>query len=91
MRTIEEGALVIAHCMAPKERLWGLVLRLDGVDPAAPGLARAEEAALQRAAAAAGLAPRLRYGGTDTQVHAPFFASTSALADAVIAASKRAL
>lgn len=33
----------------------------------------------------------LRYGGTDTQVHAPFFASTSALADAVIAASKRAL
>ena len=47
---------------------WGgqrLVLRLDGVDAAAPGLDRAEERALQGAAAAAGLAPQPRYGGAD--------------------------
>ena len=47
---------------------WGdarLVLRLDGLDPAAPGLDRAEEVALQGAAAAAGLAPQPRFGGAD--------------------------
>jgi len=47
---------------------WGdrrLVLRLDGVDPAAPGLDRAEEVALQGAAATAGLAPQPRFGGAD--------------------------
>ncbi len=47
---------------------WGdrrLVLRLDGVDPAAPGLDRAEEVALQDAAAAAGLAPKPRFGEAD--------------------------
>ncbi|MHA7816678.1 MAG: phosphotransferase [Pseudohaliea sp.] len=47
---------------------WGehrLVLRLDGLDPAAPGLDRAEEHALQGAAAAAGLAPPPRFGCAD--------------------------
>ena len=50
---------------------WGghrLVLRLDGLDPAAPGLDRAEEVALQGAAAAAGLAPTPRFGGVDLLV-----------------------
>ncbi len=45
---------------------WGehrLVLRLDGVDAAAPGLDRSEEVVGQAAAAAAGLAPRPRYRG----------------------------
>jgi aminoglycoside phosphotransferase (APT) family kinase protein len=47
---------------------WGdtrLVLRLDGLDPATPGLDRVEEVALQGAAAAAGLAPQPRFGGAD--------------------------
>ena len=38
MQTIEEGALVIAHCMAPKERLWGLLLRLDATGAVIRGL-----------------------------------------------------
>jgi len=26
---IDEGALVVVHCRAPKEKIWGLLLRLD--------------------------------------------------------------
>lgn len=35
---IEEGALVVVCCSGPKEKLWGVVLRLDHVGVALRGL-----------------------------------------------------
>jgi hypothetical protein len=36
--SIEVGSLVIAHCMGPKEKVWGVVLRLDQVGVVLRGL-----------------------------------------------------
>ncbi len=36
--TIEVGALVVVHCTAPREKLWGVLLRLDGVGAVIRGL-----------------------------------------------------
>jgi len=35
---IEAGSLVIVHCMAPKEKLWGILVRLDAVGALVRGL-----------------------------------------------------
>ncbi len=34
----EEGALVVAHCSNPREKLWGVLLRLDTVGATIRGL-----------------------------------------------------
>ncbi len=31
MDSIEQGSVVIIHCREPREKLWGMLLRLDGV------------------------------------------------------------
>ena len=38
MSTVGEGALVLMHCSNPREKLWGLVLRLDAVGVVLRGL-----------------------------------------------------
>jgi hypothetical protein len=38
MRSIEAGAVVVVHCMSPKEKLWGVLLRLDTVGVVVRGL-----------------------------------------------------
>ena len=35
---IEEGALVVVHCSSPREKLWGVLLRLDAVGAVLRGL-----------------------------------------------------
>ena len=35
---IEVGSLVILHCGNPREKMWGLLVRLDGVGVAVRGL-----------------------------------------------------
>jgi hypothetical protein len=35
---LEAGDLVIVHCLAPKEKLWGVLLRLDPVGALLRGL-----------------------------------------------------
>ncbi len=35
---VEEGALVVVHCLQPKEKLWGVVLRLDRLGVVVRGL-----------------------------------------------------
>ncbi len=35
---IEEGALVVIHCSSPREKLWGVLLRLDAVGAVLRGL-----------------------------------------------------
>jgi hypothetical protein len=35
---IEEGSLVILHCGNPREKMWGLLVRLDGVGVVVRGL-----------------------------------------------------
>ena len=38
MREIEPGDLVIVYCTEPKEKLWGLLRRLDRLGPVIRGL-----------------------------------------------------
>ncbi|HHQ48991.1 MAG TPA: hypothetical protein ENK19_08940 [Acidobacteria bacterium] len=38
MESIEAGALVVLHCTAPREKLWGVLLRLDTVGAVLRGL-----------------------------------------------------
>ncbi len=38
MDGIEEGSLVILHCGNPREKMWGLLVRLDGVGVVVRGL-----------------------------------------------------
>ena len=38
MNAIEAGAVVIVHCMNPKEKLWGVLLRLDPVGATVRGM-----------------------------------------------------
>ena len=38
MESIEPGALVIVHCRDPREKMWGVLLRLDGVGLVLRGL-----------------------------------------------------
>jgi hypothetical protein len=38
MDAIEPGQLVILHCCNPKEKIWGLLVRLDGVGAVVRGL-----------------------------------------------------
>ncbi len=38
METVEAGALVLVHCSSPKEKLWGVLLRLDAVGLVVRGL-----------------------------------------------------
>lgn len=38
MKTIEADALVVIHCASPKEKLWGMLLRLDAVGIVLRGL-----------------------------------------------------
>jgi hypothetical protein len=35
---IDPGALVVVHCSSPKEKLWGMLLRLDAVGVQVRGL-----------------------------------------------------
>ena len=35
---VETGALVVVHCLQPKEKLWGVVLRLDELGVVVRGL-----------------------------------------------------
>lgn len=35
---VETGALVVVHCIQPKEKLWGVVLRLDELGVVVRGL-----------------------------------------------------
>ncbi len=35
---VEAGALVVVHCLQPKEKLWGVVLRLDQLGVVVRGL-----------------------------------------------------
>ena len=35
---VESGALVVVHCLQPKEKLWGVVLRLDQLGVVLRGL-----------------------------------------------------
>jgi hypothetical protein len=38
VNAIEPGAVVIVHCMNPKEKLWGVLLRLDPVGVTVRGM-----------------------------------------------------
>ena len=38
MTTIEPGSIVIVHCTAPREKLWGLLVRLDAVGAVIRGM-----------------------------------------------------
>lgn len=38
MNCIEKGDLIIVHCLNPKEKIWGLLLRLDSIGPVIRGL-----------------------------------------------------
>lgn len=38
MRGVDEGSLVIVHCRDPKEKMWGVLLRLDPVGLVLRGL-----------------------------------------------------
>ncbi len=38
MSSVGEGALVLMHCGSPREKLWGLLLRLDAVGVVLRGL-----------------------------------------------------
>ncbi len=38
MSELEVGAVIIVHCRDPKEKLWGLLQRLDGVGVALRGM-----------------------------------------------------
>jgi hypothetical protein len=38
MEAFEPGALVIVHCLEPREKLWGVLLRLDRVGTVLRGL-----------------------------------------------------
>jgi hypothetical protein len=38
MEAIDTGALVIVHCREPREKMWGVLLRLDAVGLTARGL-----------------------------------------------------
>ena len=38
MEAIETGALVIVHCREPKEKMWGVLLRLDAIGLTVRGL-----------------------------------------------------
>ncbi|NOZ95059.1 MAG: hypothetical protein GXP47_10030 [Acidobacteria bacterium] len=38
MTAIEVGALVVVHCASPREKLWGVLLRLDQVGAVVRGL-----------------------------------------------------
>jgi hypothetical protein len=38
MTTIETGSVVIVHCTAPREKLWGLLLRIDAVGAVIRGM-----------------------------------------------------
>ena len=38
MAIVEAGALVVVHCTAPREKLWGVLLRLDRVGAVVRGL-----------------------------------------------------
>ena len=38
MRSIEAGAVVVVHCSSPREKLWGVLLRLDTVGVVVRGL-----------------------------------------------------
>lgn len=38
MRSVDVGALVVVHCLSPKEKLWGVLLRLDTVGVVVRGL-----------------------------------------------------
>ncbi len=38
MNGMESGSLVIVHCANPKEKMWGLLLRLDGTGAVVRGM-----------------------------------------------------
>jgi len=38
MEAIDAGALVIVHCREPKEKMWGVLLRLDAIGLTVRGL-----------------------------------------------------
>lgn len=38
MPDLEPGAIVVLHCTAPKEKMWGLLLRLDAVGVVVRGM-----------------------------------------------------
>lgn len=38
MDAIEQGSLVVVHCLGPREKLWGVLLRLDQVGAVVRGL-----------------------------------------------------
>ena len=38
MKVMEEGALVIINCLETKEKIWGVLLRLDHLGPVVRGL-----------------------------------------------------
>jgi hypothetical protein len=38
MEAIDVGALVIVHCREPREKMWGVVLRLDSIGLVVRGL-----------------------------------------------------
>ena len=38
MESIGEGSVVVVHCREPREKLWGMLLRLDGVGVVLRGL-----------------------------------------------------
>lgn len=38
MPTIDVGSVVIIHCTAPREKLWGLLLRIDAVGAVIRGM-----------------------------------------------------
>jgi non-ribosomal peptide synthetase component F len=38
MEAIDAGALVIVHCREPKEKMWGVLLRLDAIGVVVRGL-----------------------------------------------------
>ena len=38
MTTIETGSVVIVHCSGPREKLWGLLVRIDAVGAVVRGM-----------------------------------------------------
>jgi len=38
LEAIDQGSLVVVHCLGPREKLWGVLLRLDPVGVVVRGL-----------------------------------------------------